>query len=248
MGNNLGETVSQNLSFVIVCICTVVIILALAIAFEHMAGKRSGSGKGILDTRTVVVVGMFSAISAILYSLDFPVFFAPTFYKLDFSELPALIAGFAFGPVSAVLIEFIKVLVKILIKGTSTAFVGDLANFVIGCSFVLPASIIYHFNKTKRTAVFSCVVGTLVITVFGSLFNAFYLLPAFAALYGMPMDALIAMGTKVNPAITGIYSFVLLAVAPLNLVKGALISIITILVYKRLSVIIKRSGGNSRQR
>ena len=237
---------TQNLSFVIVCICTVIIILAVAIVFERLAGKSTEPGKEILTTRIIVVTGMFSAVSAILYVLDFPVFFAPGFYKLDFSELPALIAGFAFGPVSAVLIEFIKVFLKILLKGTSTAFVGDLANFIIGCSFVLPASIIYRMNKSKQTAKIACAAGTLIITAFGSMFNAFYLLPAFSALYGMPMENLVAAGTAVNPAITDVSTFVLFAVAPLNFIKGTLISVITMLVYKKLSVIIKRSGQHAK--
>ena len=124
---------------------------------EKIAAKRSESKERILSTRKIAMIGMFSAISAILMLFEFPMPFAPDFYKLDFSELPALIGTFAFGPVAGVMIEFCKILIKLLIKGTGTAFVGELANFAVGCSFILPAGIIYLFRKTKKMAVVSSV-------------------------------------------------------------------------------------------
>lgn len=187
------------------------------------------------------MIGVFSAIAMILHILDFPVPFAPPFYKLDFSELPALIGTFAFGPVAGIMIELCKIMLKLLIKGTSTAFVGDLANFVIGCSFILPASIIYMFHKTKKNAIAASTVGTMIMTVFGTMFNAIYLIPAFSVLYGMPLDAIVEMGTKINSNITSVTTLVIFAVAPLNLVKGVSVSFITLLVYKKLSPVLK--GG-----
>ena len=167
--------------------------------------------------------------------------FAPPFYKLDFSELPVLIGTFAFGPAAGVMMEFIKILLKLFIKGTSTAFVGELANFAVGCSFILPASAMYAFRKNKKSAIFSCILGTLIMTVFGTAFNAVYLLPAFSKLYGIPMDALLAMGVKANSLVkeSSIVSFVVACVAPLNLIKGTSVSIATLLVYKPLSPILK---------
>ena len=135
--------------------------------------------------------------------------------------------------------EFIKELVKLVIKGTSTAFVGDLANFLIGCMLVLPASIIYQFHKTKRTAIIGCVVGTLVMTVFGTWFNAVYLLPAFSKLFGMPLDVILGMGSAINPRVKDLTTFVVLMVAPINIIKGVGISILTMLIYKNVSPIIK---------
>ena len=122
-----------------------------------------------------------------------------------------------------------------------TAFVGDLANFVIGCSFILPASVIYAFRKNKKTAVIACITGTLVMTVFGTAFNAIYLLPAFSKLYGIPLESLLAMGSAVNPLAKegSIVSFVIACVAPLNLIKGASVSVVTLLIYKKLSPVIK---------
>lgn len=186
------------------------------------------------------MVGMFSAIAAILYCLDFALPIAPSFYKLDFSELPALIAGFAFGPVAGVLVEFLKVLLKLLFKSTETAFVGDLANFLIGCTLVLPASVIYQFKKSRKMAIVGCAAGTLCMTVFGTWFNAIYLLPTFSALYGLPLDAIIGMGTAINAGVKDITSFVILMVAPINLIKGCVVSVITMLIYKKISPIIKK--------
>ena len=139
------------------------------------------------------------------------------------------------------LIEIIKIILKLIIKGTSTAFVGELANFVVGCGFILPASIIYYLNKTKKNAIIGCVIGTIVLTIVGTSFNAVYLLPKFAALFGMPLDAIIGMGTSINPRITNVSTFVFFAVAPLNLIKGTSVSLITMLIYKKISSIIKNA-------
>lgn len=184
---------------------------------------------------------MFSAVAMILHILDFPLPFAPSFYKLDFSELPILVGTFAFGPAAGVMMEFIKILLKLLVKGTSTAFVGDLANFVVGCSLILPASAIYVFRKNKRSAVLGCVAGTIIMTAFGTAFNAVYLLPAFSELYGMPLESILEMGAAVNPFVSegSVVSFVAACVAPLNLLKGTAVSVVTLLIYKPLSPIIK---------
>ncbi|MDO5475587.1 MAG: ECF transporter S component [Eubacteriales bacterium] len=240
MGKGLLDAVKQNAGFVLVCFAAVVGLVLVAYLFERAARARRKTTERILATRKIVMIGMFSALSGILYCFDFSIpVIAPEFYKLDFSELPAMIAGFAFGPVAGVLVEFIKELVKLVIKGTSTAFVGDLANFLIGCMLVLPASIIYQFKKTRTTAILGCVVGTLIMTVFGTWFNAVYLLPAFSKLFGMPLDAILGMGSAINPGVKDLTSFVILMVAPINLIKGVGISILTMLIYKKVSPIIK---------
>ena len=170
--------------------------------------------------------------------LEIPLWFAPSFYELDFSEIPVLICAFAYGPVAGVIAELCKVFVKLFLKGTSTAFVGDLANYVIGCSLILPASIIYHVKKTRNAALIGMGVGTVVMAVFGSAFNAFYLIPTYVVLFGMPLDAIIGMGTAVNPNIKDVWTLVLFAVVPFNLLKGVTDSAITFLLYKKLSPII----------
>lgn len=253
--NGLGSAVKDNAVFVLVCLAAVAATITIAYFFEKAGMRLAGDPAGrppkagsdtparperILSTRKIVMIGMFSAISGILYCFDFALPIAPSFYKLDFSELPALIAGFAFGPVAGVLVEFLKVLIKLLLKSTSTAFVGDLANYLIGCMLVLPASVIYRLKKSRKRALLGCIAGTLCMTVFGTAFNALYLLPAFANLYGMPLDVIIGMGSAINGSVSGIWSFVLLMVAPINLIKGAMVSILTMLIYKKLSPIIKQ--------
>lgn len=248
MSNGLLQSISDNVTFVLVCVGVAAGLFIIAYAAEKYAYRRNGITERILSTRKIAMIGLFSAISMILFLFEFPIpFIAPPFYELDFSEIPALVGAFAFGPVAGVMIEFCKVLLKLVIKGTSTAFVGDLANFVIGCSLVLPASIIYMFKKTKKTAVVSCVAGSVVMTVFGTAFNGIYLLPAFSALYGMPMEVILSMGTEINGHINSITTFVCLAVAPMNIIKSVSVSVVTLVIYKPLSPIIKSAHMPARQ-
>ncbi len=239
--NDLFKSVAENALYVLSFLAIIVAVFAVAVLLEKAARKKNDVREPILGTRKMAMIGMFSVIAMILHLFDFPLPFAPAFYKLDFSELPILVGTFAFGPAAGVTMEFIKILLKLFVKGTSTAFVGDLANFVIGCSFILPASVIYAFRKDKKTAIAACIIGTAILTVFGTAFNAVYLLPAFSRLYGMPLDQLLAMGSAVNPRVKegSIISFVIACVAPLNLIKGASVSIVTLLIYKPLSPIIK---------
>lgn len=239
--NGLLESVAKNAVFVLEFLGIIVVIFLIALLLEKAAQKKRGVKEPVFNTRKMAMIGMFSAIAMILHIFDFAVPFAPPFYKLDFSELPILIGTFAFGPAAGVMMEFLKILLKLCIKGTSTAFVGDLANFVIGCSFILPASVIYAFGKKKKSAIAGCVIGTVVLTLFGTAFNAIYLLPAFSVLFGMPMESILQAGTAVNPLATGdsIVNFVAVCVAPLNLIKGIVASVITMVVYKPLSPIIK---------
>ena len=185
-------------------------------------------------------MGMCAALGAVLMVLEIPVFFAPPFYKLDFSEIPMLFCSFYLGPVAGVLAELLKNLIKLLLKGTSTAFVGEFANFAVSCALVLPASILYHIRKTKKSALVGLATGTVMMTVFGSAFNAIYLLPKFAALYGMPLDAIVAMGSEINGAIHSVSTLVLYAVTPLNLLKGVVVSVMTFLLYKRIERVLFR--------
>ena len=237
----LFQSVADNAPFVLSFFVVIVALFLIAFAIEKLIQKKNGISEPVFGTRKVAVIGMFSAVAVVLMLFEIPLPFAPSFYKLDFSELPILIGTFAYGPAAGVMMEFIKILLKLVIKGTSTAFVGDLANFAVGCSLILPASIIYLAKKTKKSAIAACVAGTLILTVFGTAFNAVYLLPAFSKLYGMPMNVLLDMGVKVNPLVKSgnIVSFVVACVAPLNLIKGTSVSIVTLLIYKPLSPILK---------
>ncbi len=237
----LFAKVAENALYVAGFMGIIIAVFVAALLLEKAAQKKRGVSEPVFYTRKMAVIGMFSGISAILMLFEFPVPFAPSFYELDFSELPILIGAFAYGPAAGVMMEFIKILLKLFIKSTSTAFVGDLANFVVGCSLILPASVIYSFRKNKKTAVISCIAGTLIMTVFGTAFNAVYLLPAFSKMYHLPMNEILAMGKEINPLMTrnSIVSFVAACVAPLNLLKGASVSLVTMLIYKPLSPILK---------
>lgn len=228
----LFTQLKQNLFFVLVCV-----LIAAGLAFVAKLAERWLPGmRRVSKTRSITIVAVCSAIAAVLHMLDFPLLFiAPEFYKLDFSELPVMLCGFYLGPAAAVACEAVKILLKLLLKGTSTAFVGDFANFAVGCSLVLPAVIVYHIRKNKLSALIGLAAGTFVLTVFGSAFNAIYLLPKFSELFGLPLDTIISMGTAINANIHSITTFVLFAVAPLNLVKGVTISLLTILLYKRIA-------------
>ena len=234
----------ENLTFILVCIGIFAALFFLAFLLERLIGKER---RRFRDTHYITYVAIFSSIAAVLMLIDIPLFFAPSFYKLDLSELPVLICTFYLGPVAGVVGEFLKVALKLLIKGTSTAFVGDFANFVVGCSFVLPASVVYHLRPSRRSALWAMLTGTLVMTVFGSAFNALYLLPRFAALYHMPIEKLVEMGTKVNPAITNVSTLILYAVVPFNLLKGVVVSLLTFLLYKRISPLLRRADARRKK-
>lgn len=229
--SELLTALQNNLSFVLTVLGIFLGLFLLALLAEKSVCRHSVNPRG---TKYLTVCAMCAALSGLLMLVELPVFFAPDFYKIDLSELPVLICGFCLGPVASVVCEFLKVVIKLLIKGTTTAFVGDFANFAVGCALILPASIVYHCKKTKRGAVIALITGTACMTVFGSFFNAVYLLPKFSALFGMPMDAIIEMGRIVNPAITNVSTLVLFAVVPLNLLKGTLVSILTFALYKRI--------------
>jgi riboflavin transporter FmnP len=221
----------ENFGFILACIFTIAALFVAAAMFEkYLVTDR----KAFSSTHYISYTAIFAALAGVLMFLEIPLFFAPSFYKIDLSEIPVLICTFYLGPVAGAAAELLKVTVKLLIKGTSTAFVGDFANFAVGCSFVLPASVVYHSRPNRKQAILGLIVGTLVMTIFGSAFNAIYLLPKFSALFGMPLDAIVAMGTKVNKAITSVSTLVLFAVVPFNLLKGVIVSILTMLLYKRV--------------
>lgn len=235
----------ENLFFIVMCAGVFALIMFMAVLCETLLCKDR---KKFSSTHYISYTAIFACMAGVLMLVELPLFFAPSFYKLDLSEMPVLICTFYLGPVAGVAAELIKVLVKILLKGTTTAFVGDFANFAVGCSFVLPASIIYHAKPGRRTALVGMAVGTLILTAFGSAFNAMYLLPKFAELYGMPMEAIISMGTAVNKNITDVTTLVLFAVVPFNLLKGVVVSALTFVLYKRISPILHKTDAKLRKK
>ena len=201
-----------------------------------------------LGVKALVQIGMLSAIAIILMMFEIPLPFAPTFYKIDLSEVPVLVGCFAMGPwagamieliMAGVLVELVKILLNFVMTGTSTAGVGEIANFIIGCSFCVPAGLIYRKNRTRKSALIGMATGTLLMIVIGCFVNGFVLLPTYAKAFGMPIDALVGMGTAVNSHITSLSTFVMFAVAPFNLVKGIVVSLVVFLIYKKISPIFR---------
>jgi len=197
------------------------------------------NNKKKLNTKMIAQIGMLGAIAVVLMLFEIPLPFAPSFYEIDFSEVPVLIGCFSMGPMAGVLIELIKIILNLCINGSVTAGVGEFANFVIGCALVLPAAFIYKRKKTKKGAIIGLVTGTLFMTISGCFINAYVMLPTYAKAFGMPIEALVEMGSAVNASITDLFTFVMFAVVPFNLLKGVLVSIIVLLIYKKISPILK---------
>ena len=170
-----------------------------------------------------IKISLLSAIAVMLMYFDFPIPFLPfPWLKIDLSDIPALMGGFAFGPIAGVLIELLKNLLILIVKGTGTYFVGEMANFIIGASLVFPAAWIYHKNKSKKTAFLGMLVGSLVMQVVGIIANVYFLLPA----YGMPM----------TPAES--INYVTVGLIPFNGVKSIMVCGITYVVYKKVASVI----------
>ena len=201
---------------------------------NDISAKRRG------NTKVIAKVGVLSAVATVLMLFDFPLWFAPNFYKLDFSEVPVLLGTFALGPSAGIAIEFVKILINFVLNGTDTGGIGELANFIVGCSFILPAGYIYKHKKSFSTAIIGLLAGTLTLAAAGSLINYYLLLPVYSKVYGAPIQAFIDMGNILNPAITNLKTFVLYAVAPFNILKGIVVSSITLLIYKKISPVLHR--------
>lgn len=193
--------------------------------------------KRISNTRKMVVTAMLASVATVLMLLEFPLpFIAPPFYELDFSEIPVLIGAFSMGPTVGVIIEAIKIVINLLINGTMTGGVGEIANFVIGCSFIIPAAFIYKYNRTKKGAIISMLVGTLSMAILGVFINAYVMLPVYSNI--MPIEQILQMGKDIVAFITDEFTFCLLCVLPFNIIKGLLVSTVTGFIYKPLSKII----------
>ena len=200
-----------------------------------------------LTTKNLVLMAMFGALGGVLMLFEFPlVFLAPSFYGLDLSEVPVLVGTFAMGPGAGVIIELVKIVMKLVLKPTTTGFVGEFANFVIGCSLVVPAGIIYHAKKSKKSAIYGMIAGTVIMTVAGVVINAVVMLPFYSNV--MPLETIIAAGSAINPAVSNIWTFAIICVGPFNLVKGTVVSFVTQLVYKRISNLIHSVGREQKRR
>ena len=190
-----------------------------------------------VNVRYLTVTAMLSAVAYILMFLDFSVPFMPSFIKMDLSELPALIGSFAMGPLCGVIICLIKNVLHLFI--TSTGGVGELSNFILGVAFVLPAGLIYKHHKTKKNALIGSLLGAVIMGVFSVVSNYFLVYPVYYNF--MPEEVVLAAYQAILPSMKSILQCLVCFNMPFTMVKGFFSVVITMLVYKHLSPILKGS-------
>lgn len=195
-----------------------------------------------MKNRTLIVkiakIAVIAALAGVINLFTFPLPFFPPFYELDLSDVVILIGGFHLGPWAVLAMEGMKQLINISVNGTITAFVGEIANFLMGVAFVFPAAYLYRKKKNFRRALMGMGAGLLCLVVTSSVLNYFFLIPAYAKVFGM--DAVMNMAKGAIPAIKDLKTLVLFATLPFNLSKGFICSLITVLLYKRISPLLKK--------
>ena len=193
------------------------------------------------STRVMVKISVLAVISFILMFFEFAlVWLAPPFMKLDISDLPALIGAFSLGPMAGVIIQLLKNLLNLLIEGSTTGGVGELANFVVGSVFAYTAGAFYYGKKNFKNAIIGLVIGTIAMTIVISLANYYFMFPFYAKLFGWPLQDLVEMGTAINGKIVDMKTMVIYAIVPFNILKGIVLTALTILIYKRVSPILHK--------
>lgn len=181
-------------------------------------------------------VAILASAATILMLLEVPVIFMPPFLKLDFSDIPAIIGAFALGPLAGCLIVLLKNMLHV--SYTQTAGIGELANFLVGTGFVMPAAFIYSRSKSRKRAVVALVAGTMSMALVAAAVNYWILIPLYQTALKLPLEAIITMGRTANPLIVDLKTFIVFAIIPFNLLKGIVVSVITLLVYKKMSPIL----------
>ena len=189
-----------------------------------------GTNRRVLTIREMTTIAILAAVAAILFMIEIPVVL---FYRLDLSTLPVLLGAFALGPWQGTLILLIKSCLGLL--HSNSQGVGELADFLMGLAMILPASLVYRKIKTRKGAILGMLLGVVAAVVAAVLSNLYIMLPFYSTAYGMPIEAIIAMGKELVPAIDSAFKFVLYITAPFNLLKWVIISVLTALIYKPLS-------------
>ncbi|HHX52921.1 MAG TPA: ECF transporter S component [Erysipelothrix sp.] len=194
----------------------------------------------LLSPKNIAKIAILAALSAILMQFRTPLPFAPNFIDFDVAEVPALIGGFAMGPIPGLIIVALKIFIKFLISGTSTAFIGELSNLVVNGSLVVVAAVYYKRNRTFKGAIISMILAVLTMATVATLSNYFIMFPLYANVYGIELEGLVQMGAQVNPLVSDYKTLMLFTIVPFNLLKGIVTSLITTLLYPRISPILKK--------
>lgn len=193
-----------------------------------------------MKTKKLVMAALLGALAAILMVLDFNVPLAPNFIKFDFSDFPVLIGGFVFGPATGVVIAFLKIVLNLLFKPTTTMFVGEASNFILSVCYMGVACLYYRNHRTKKGAVIGMLLATVATSVLAIFSNILVMFPMYAKLFGMSMQQIVGMVSAVNPFVKDITTMVIASLVPFNLFKYGVISLITFISYKKIEVILKK--------
>lgn len=198
---------------------------------------QHSNSKSCMSTHKLVKVSILSAIAFIVMMIEFPLPIFPEFLKIDLSDIPALIGGFAMGPLVGVVIELVKNVLHLLV--TKTAGIGEIANFIVGAVFVFTSAKIYSGNRTKKGAAISLLVGTIAMSIVACFLNYFVLIPLYETALNFPISAMIGMANSITGMVSNLLTLVLFSILPFNLLKGIIVSIVVFLIYKKVETIIK---------
>lgn len=192
----------------------------------------------VLTTNYLVKVAVLAAIARVVMFFEFPLPIFPAFLKMDFSDLIPLLGGLAMGPLAGVLIELVKNLIHVV--NSTTGGVGDLANFIVGAAYIFSVSYFYQKHKTKKGAVIGLIVGILAMIVAGALVNYFITVPLYAIVLGLSTESIVGMSAAVIPAIHDKFTLILFAFCPFNLLKGVLLTLLALPLYKHVSPLLHK--------
>lgn len=195
-----------------------------------------------MNLRKSITIALMGVLSFIIMFLEFPLPIFPEFLKIDLSDIPGIIVGFAFGPLSGVAVELVKNILHLM--RTTTGGVGELANFIVGSAFIIPAALIYRKRQTTPAMITGFVLGTLSMALVGAIANYYILIPFYQNF--MPLEAIIGMAAAVNALVVDLKTYILYVVIPFNVIKGVAISILTALVYKRVSSVVLKNISNQK--
>ena len=196
--------------------------------------------KQVTNVKRLVMIGLLGALAGILMLFKFPLPFMPPFMEFDLSGLVEVIGGFVLGPGAAVLIILVKLLVKLAFMGTSTMLTGEVSNFLLSCAYAVPAAWIYQHHKSRKSGAIGMAAGTILCSIAAVASNLLLIFPFYVKLMGMSMEEIVAMCSAVNPLMKNTLTLALFGIVPFNLIKYGITSVITRLVYKRVSKTMKR--------
>ena len=195
--------------------------------------------QGLESTKTIAKVGILSAIAYVLMFISVPLPIFPSFLKIDLSDIPAIFGGMSLGPIAGIAIVIIKNFLQ-GITASTTGGVGEFANVIIGWSYVLIICLFYRKWKNIKSVVAGGLVGIVAMTIMGCIMNYYIMMPLYATVYGMPLDAIIQMGTVINSKVTDLYTFVIWMIAPFNIIKAALMTVVTLPLFKKMEKILTK--------